>query len=205
MGKLYQQVGQYLYGMFDGEVIVEIGSDRWEGSSAYFADLANTHGMRLITVDLDAEAGVRLRRTIAPQHVPGVEFVQADGVTWSKQYSGPTIRALYLDNFDWDWNTNRPSDMIQQQQQWYSAQGLVMNNLNSQAVHLAQMMNLMPHMSKSGEICVDDTYEYNGVYIGKGGAVVPYLMSQGFHMLAARDYGVILGCGYHGNVVQYSI
>jgi hypothetical protein len=35
MGKLYQQVGRHLSGTFIGEVIVEIGSDRWEGSVPY--------------------------------------------------------------------------------------------------------------------------------------------------------------------------
>jgi hypothetical protein len=48
---------------------------------------------------------------------------------------------------------------------------------------------------------VDDTYEYNGVFIGKGGAVVPYLLGQGFGMLAAKDYGVILGRGYRNIIV----
>ena len=193
MGKLYQRVGQHLLGTFDGEVIVEIGSDRWEGSSAYFADLANTHRMRLITVDLDPGAGIRLRKTIAPEHVPLVEFVQAEGIAWSKQYCGPAIKALYLDNFDWDWSTNRQSEMIEQQREWYSSQGITMSNLNSQTSHITQMVNLLPHMSNSCVICVDDTYEYNGVYIGKGGAVVPYLLGQGFDLIEASDYGVILG------------
>jgi hypothetical protein len=201
MGKLYQQVGQHLSGIFDSEVIVEIGSDRWEGSSAYFADLANTHGMRLVTVDLDPSAGIRLRKTIAPEHVHLVEFIQAEGIAWSKQYSGPAIKTLYLDNFDWDWSTNRPSEMIEQQRQWYSSQGITMSNLNSQTSHVTQMVNLLPHMSDQCVICVDDTYEYNGVFIGKGGAVVPYLLGQGFGIIAARDYGVILGRGYQNYIV----
>ena len=193
MGKLYQQVGRHLSGTFSGEVIVEIGSDRWEGSSAYFADLANTHDMRFITVDLDPGAGVRLRKTIAYEHVQLVEFVQAEGTAWSKQYLGPAIKALYLDNFDWDWSTNRQSEMIEQQREWYSSQGITMSNLNSQTSHITQMVNLLPHMSAQCVVCVDDTYEYNGVFIGKGGAVVPYLLGQGFDLVEASDYGVILG------------
>jgi len=161
MGKLYQQVGRHLSGTFNGEVIVEIGSDRWEGSSAYFADLANTHSMQFITVDLDPGAGIRLRKTVAPEHVPLVEFVLAEGTAWSKQYSGPAIKALYLDNFDWDWSTNRQSEMIEQQREWYSSQGITMSNLNSQTSHITQMVNLLPHMSAQCVVCVDDTYEYN--------------------------------------------
>ena len=180
-------------GTFSGEVIVEIGSDRWEGSSAYFADLANTHDMKFITVDLDPGAELRLRRTVQPEHTHLVEFVQGEGTTWTKQYQGPSIKVLYLDNFDWDWQTNRNQSMIQEQISWYKDQGIVMNNINCQTAHITQMVNLLPHMSDRCIVCIDDTYEYNGVFIGKGGAVLPYLLGQHFEIIAARDYGVILG------------
>jgi hypothetical protein len=201
MGKLYQQVGRHLSGIFPGEVIVEIGSDRWEGSSAYFADLANTHNMQFISVDLDEDARHRLRKTISPDHSELTEFVQAEGTQWTAKYQGSKIRALYLDNFDWDWRTDRQQQMIQTQVQWYQQQGLVMNNINSQTAHVTQMVNLLPHMTDRCVVCVDDTYEYNGVFIGKGGAVVPYLLGQGFGILAAENYGVILGRGYRNYIV----
>ena len=201
MGKLYQQVGKHLLGSFTREVIVEIGSDRWEGSRAYFADLANTHHMRLVTVDLDPGAELRLRKTVLPDHVHLVEFVQAEGTSWTKQYQGPAIKVLYLDNFDWDWQTNRNQSMIQQQVAWYKSQGIVMNNMNCQTAHVTQMVNLLPHMSDQCLVCVDDTYEYNGVFIGKGGAVLPYLLGQGFGIVEAKDYGVILGRGYQNYIV----
>ena len=201
MGKLYQQVGQHLLGKFPGEVIVEIGSDRWEGSSAYFADLANTHDMKFISVDLDETARQRLKKTIPIEHSHLVEFVQAEGTAWTQSYQDSKIRVLYLDNFDWDWRTDRKQAMIQDQIQWYQSRGIVMNNINSQTAHITQMVNLLPHLSQRCVVCVDDTYEYNGVFIGKGGAVVPYLLGQGFAILAAEDYGVILGRGYKNYIV----
>jgi len=201
LGKLYQDVGQHLLGQFPDEVIVEIGSDRWEGSSAYFADLADTHDMKFVSVDLDEDARRRIQRTIDPSHVEITEFVHADGTAWSAGYQGPQIKVLYLDNFDWDWRTDRQQSMIQDQVRWYADRGIVMNNINSQTAHVTQMVNLLPHMSARCLVCVDDTYEYNGVFIGKGGAVVPYLLGQGFGMLAARNYGVILGRGYRNNIV----
>ena len=91
--------------------------------------------------------------------------------------------------------------MIQDQVQWYQQRGLLMNNVNSQTAHITQMVNLLPHMASRCVVCVDDTYEYNGVFIGKGGAVVPYLLGQGFNILAAQDYGVILGRGYRNYIV----
>jgi len=201
MGNLYQQVGQHLLGSFPNDVIVEIGSDRWEGSSAYFADLANTHNMQFISVDLDEDARHRLRRTILPEHNELTKFVQAEGTQWTANYQGSKIRVLYLDNFDWDWRTDRQQQMIQNQVQWYQQQGLIMNNINSQTAHVTQMVNLLPHMTDRCVVCVDDTYEYNGVFIGKGGAVVPYLLGQGFGILTAENYGVILGRGYRNYIV----
>ena len=201
MGKLYQEIGRHLLGQFPDEIIVEIGSDRWEGSSAYFADLADTHDMKFVSVDLDGDARRRIQKTINPEHAGITEFVHAEGTAWSAGYQGPQIKVLYLDNFDWDWRTDRQQSMIQDQVRWYADQGIVMNNINSQSAHITQMVNLLPHMSARCLVCVDDTYEYNGVFIGKGGAVVPYLLGQGFGMLAARDYGVILGRGYRNNIV----
>jgi cephalosporin hydroxylase len=193
MGKLYQQVGRHLSGTFNGEVIVEIGSDRFEGSSYYFADLANQCGMKFITVDLDAGAVGRARREIPAEWLPNCEFVCAEAVQWTKNTTHKNIKVLYLDNFDWDWSTNRQSEMIEQQRQWYNTRGITMSNLASQTSHITQMVNLLPHMSAQCVVCVDDTYEYNGVFIGKGGAVVPYLLGQGFDLVEASDYGVILG------------
>jgi cephalosporin hydroxylase len=201
MGKLYQQVGQHLSGTFNGEVIVEIGSDRFEGSSYYFADLANQYGMKFVTVDLDAGAVGRARREIPAEWLSNCEFVCAEAVEWTRNTTLKNIKVLYLDNFDWDWSTNRHSEMIEQQRQWYSSRGIAMSNLDSQTSHITQMVNLLPHMSDQCVICVDDTYEYNGVFIGKGGAVVPYLLGQGFGLLQTGDYGVILGRGYRNYIV----
>lgn len=203
MGKLYQETGQHLQGSCSGEVVLEIGSDRFEGSSYYFADLAVQHDMDFITVDLDAGALDRARRNIPAENLSCCEFVCAEAQSWTSAFGSRNkkIKVLYLDNFDWDWSTNQHTEMIEQQKRQYAGYGIVMNNLNCQTAHLAQMVNLLPSMSSTCLVCVDDTYEYNGIFIGKGGAVVPYLLSQGFGMLAAREYGVILGRGYKNIIV----
>lgn len=199
MGSLFQEVGQYLLGEFDNnEVIVELGSDRWEGSTAYFADLANTHNTRMITVDLDPEAYHRVIKTVNKDHLNRLEFVCADASEWCRRFNqySKQIKVLYLDNFDWDWEVDKPSDSIRQQRAWYRKMGIDMNNINCQQNHLIQMINLLPSMSLKSIVCIDDTYEHNGVYIGKGGAVVPYLTIYGYQILKSSDYGVILGRQY---------
>ncbi len=204
MGSLFREVGRYLHGSFKPhEIIVEIGSDRWEGSTAYFADLANTHHTRMITVDLDPEAYHRVIKTVNKDHLERLEFVCADANDWCQSFDqrARQIKVLYLDNFDWDWEPSLPSEDIQKQQAWYRKMGLEMTNLNCQASHLDQMITLMPYMSQRSVVCIDDTYLYNGVYIGKGGAVVPYLMTQGYQILQSGEYGVILGRGIRNNIV----
>lgn len=204
MGSLFREVGRYLNGAFEPhEVIVEIGSDRWEGSTAYFADLANTHATRIITVDLDPGAYPRIVKTVNKDHLERLEFVCADARDWCQRFDQKSreIKVLYLDNFDWDWEPDQPTEDIRKQQAWYRKMGLEMTNLNCQISHLDQMVSLMPCMSLRSVVCIDDTYKYHDVYIGKGGAVVPYLMTQGYQILQSGEYGVILGRGYKNYTV----
>ncbi len=199
MGKLFQQVGKYCQGDFENtEVIVELGSDRYEGSTAYFADLAMAHHSRLITVDVDSDAYPRILKTVTPEQLHKLEFCCAEAVTWTQKFSTKqkTIKLLYLDNFDWDWEVAKPNDMIIKQRKWYKDLGMTMNNITCQTSHLHQMINLMPFMAKQSIVCIDDTYIYNDVYIGKGGAVVPYLLVHGYSILESKDDGVILGRDY---------
>lgn len=204
MGHLYKEVGSHLTGsLLDNEVMMEIGSDRFEGSTFYFADLAKTHQGKFVTVDIDPEARRRIIKSVPNELLTTTEIVCADADQWTASFGtrNQRIKTLYLDNFDWDWSTNKTNEMIAQQKHWYADFGIRMTNLNCQTSHLKQMINLMPYMSDKSIVCVDDTYEYNGVYIGKGGAVVPYLMAHGYGILESRDYGVILGRGYKNIIV----
>jgi hypothetical protein len=198
MGKLYQNVDRYLDSFTSNELIVEIGSDRWEGSSAYFAQLAKDNNTKLYTCDLDPECESRLRRHIPVELHNYYTFYNEDGTHFAERVNDwcthSSIKVLYLDNYDWDWDVNEDSSMIAQQRTWYALKGIEMNNLDCQVQHLHQMLYLMPYMSDRAVVCVDDTYEYNGVFIGKGGAVVPYLLAIGYTILEKEDNGVILGC-----------
>jgi len=197
MGKLYQDVHNYVSTFGPEEIIVEIGSDRWEGSSAYFAQMAKDNSTKLYTCDLDAECESRLRRHIPVELHPYYEFYNENGTYFAAQMmsrlSKQYIKVLYLDNYDWDWNIEIENSMIAKQRTWYTLQGIEMNNLDCQTQHLNQMLHLMPLMSRDAVVCLDDTYRHNGVFIGKGGAVVPYLLAIGYTILEERDFGVILG------------
>ena len=200
MGTCYKKVKNYIQGNFPGELVLEIGSDRWEGSSQYFAELAHNLGCKFITVDLDPQAVERAKENAA-EFSQDAEFINAEAVKWCKEelpaYNAK-VKVLYLDNFDWDWDVNiTDHEMIEPQRAWYKTQGITMSNQNCQVSHFMQMQTILPYMSDECIICIDDTYLYNDVFIGKGGPIVPYLLCNGFDLLLYDKIdsgtGVILG------------
>ena len=65
----------------------------------------------------------------------------------------------------------------------------------SQAAHVAQAVLVEPKMTKKSLIIIDDTWfeRHWDIYFGKGGAAVPYLVSQGYTVLYTEQYGTVLG------------
>ena len=60
MGNCYKHVDEYVTSCTG--MVLEIGSDRYEGSSAYFAQLASLYDKDFVTVDLDENMPRRLKR-----------------------------------------------------------------------------------------------------------------------------------------------
>jgi hypothetical protein len=199
MGQIFKAAEQYLdqlsYGQF-----VEIGTSRNgdDGSTKSLAEWAGRSNSDLITVDVDPINCDFVRA----MNLSGVEIVNAKGEDYLNQriFGMRPIKFLYLDNFDWDWHPDKPEDFIRDQQERYTELGLVMNNVNSQSTHLKQMILALPHMAERCLVVCDDTW-YNkwwGHYSGKSGAVVPFLISNGFDVLYTEEqpvYGTILGRG----------
>ena len=122
MGSCYKQVHNYISTGFNG-IVLEIGSDRYEGSSAYFAEIAEQLGTQFITLDLDENMPRRLAQCIPAHLKPITEFIHCDGTEWTKTCKHQ-ISVLYLDNFDWDWEVGalypplrgqNPGDQIRRQ------------------------------------------------------------------------------------------
>lgn len=191
MGTIFRKLEQVLCAPESGSVFVEIGSDRYEGSTAELDRLAKIYGLRLISVDIVADSQQRLS-----QQLTNTEFVIDVGSAWALSYSGPGISCLYLDNFDYIWDIN--SDPIshvptRQQMQQYAERGQVMTNQNCQAEHMKQMLALYPYLSPNAVVMFDDTYKINDCWIGKCGPAVVFLLAQGWQIVAdSLDCGVIL-------------
>lgn len=198
MGMTFKKAEQWLPTVESGSVFVEIGSDRYEGSTTHFAELARQNASVLHTVDLLNEPQSRVNREGI---VPDIVWHQAEGVEWSRTIYptiGQKIACLYLDNFDYDWNVTQTNPDIEKQKKEYMEKwGIVMNNQNCQVAHLSQMMALYPYMAEKSLVVCDDTYLSNDCWIGKCGAVVVFLQAHGYRIVDTENvggysYGVIL-------------
>jgi len=173
-------------------VFVEIGSDRFEGSTTTLANLAREHGTKLISVDLSAEAKNRLQNKL-----DNVEFVVQSGSAWAQEFSTSCtdIALVYLDNFDYIYDIREITtrDITKKQIAEYADQGIEMNNVNCQLEHMKQLLALQVLFHENTIVMFDDTYQFNDCWIGKCGPCVVYLLSQGYEVLEwTTDCGMIM-------------
>lgn len=189
--KIFNSLDKYMpataHGMF-----VEIGSDRYEGSTNILATLAKKYETKLISVDVSSEAQDRLQHEF-----DNVEFIIESGSKWAAEYAklDTNIAVLYLDNFDYLYNINsvNTDPKIKQQIASYADRNIEMNNVNCQIEHMTQLINLMSTFTPDTLIIFDDTYQLNGCWVGKCGPCVVYLLCLGYEVLEwTTDCGMIM-------------
>lgn len=220
MGTYYKNVEPYL-NRIDSGVWVELGVDRGEGSTSWFADLAKQHGVDFYGVDMDPDQIQRANKNLAsktavvnedgsmtvkvgpvPDHVHlvtnrGELFLQE----FRHQNPDKKVSLAYLDNFDWDYWLGRQEETFVAgvKQNYVEKMGVEMNNINSQLTHLLQAMHLLPMLTANAIVICDDTWAMpeEGIFSGKCSAAIPYLLLHGFRILHNQGYrqnsGVILG------------
>lgn len=198
MGKIFQHVEEWLPMVPADSVFVEIGSERGEGSTVFFAKLAERHGTVLHTVDIDRVARYREyleNKGVNPDSI--IWHTGEPGSTWCKQ-SWPSINKpislLYLDNFDWIYDLRDVNNHIHRQIENYrTLYSIEMTNENCQDEHFSQLLLLEEWLHPDGIVVLDDTYLQNGVWTGKSGPVVVYLKQRGYQVVkTTTDCGVVL-------------
>jgi len=189
MGSIYKHAINYLPVAKEKNILVEIGSDRYEGSTEFLANLAKSRDQVLHSIDIDQSASQRIRhQNIVWHHQSGREWCETVLLDLDSK-----IDLLYLDNFDYDWDISKSSDMISLQKKVYLEKFKIeMNNKNCQIEHMSQAVGCLPYMDDAGVIMCDDTYLWNDCWVGKCGPVVVWLQSQGWILREMFDYGVIL-------------
>lgn len=220
MGTYYKNVEQWL-DKIDPGVWVELGVDRGEGSTQWFASRACERNAEFIGVDMDPDqiqrANDSLRSKTAsvnadgtmtvslgdlPSHVTlvadrGEAFLERFG----QEHPGKRISLAYLDNFDWDyWLGQQEEEFVAGVKQKYLDKlGAEMNNINSQLTHLLQAFRLTQLLTENSVVICDDTWYMprEGIFSGKCSAAIPYLLLHRFKILHNEGYrqnsGVILG------------
>ena len=205
MGQVFRRAEQYL-DQFDPESIgqfVEIGTSRNgdDGSTRTIAEWAARFDKALVTVDMD----INNCNYVVEQNIPNVEVICQLGEEYLKHFPKHIayISLLYLDNFAPNGRpvVGVPGNAILEQKYTYQVLGMPeMNNVNSQRAHLHQAELALSALGDKCLVICDDTWynKYWGHYTGKSGAVVPYLLNQGFEVLYTEEapvYGTILGRG----------
>jgi hypothetical protein len=186
MGDIFKRATEYT-NFSPNDIILEIGSDRYEGSTEYFASL----GQEFHTVDILTNAKSRLH------NINNINFHIGSGSEWCAlelPKLDKKIGLVYLDNFDYIWDVTSIQPHIEEQKQQYANLGIIMDNTNCQIEHLRQTMLIYPYLTNNAVVIYDDTYTYNGCWIGKGGPSVTWLLAQGFRIreLNKQLPGVIL-------------
>lgn len=184
MGQPYIYAENFVKQQSDA-VFVEIGSERGEGSTLFLANLAKNKNTVLHTVDI-------VEQTI--NHPALIKHV-AHGSKWAQEIFprlNQKISCLYLDNFDWIWDTNNKPDWIHKQIEEYRAMGLSMNNLNCQQEHYGQLLALEPFFAEHCVIIFDDTIIENGTWTGKNAPGMFYLQHRNFKIQQVVTGGAVL-------------
>lgn len=173
--------------------IVEIGSERGEGSTRYFVDFARRYGISFYTVDFDPVQYENAKRMcesgdsdtdsveIKAFCMKGEDFLADVFPSMNK-----SIMFLYLDNFDFIYD--HLVGLVDDQISTYKNLGVTMNNKNSKLVHLKQTQLAEPFIHHHGVVLCDDTFKRGDEWDGKCSLAVPYLLSRGWHIIET-DHG----------------
>ena len=180
--------------VIDGD-IVEIGSERGDGSTKHLKNVAKKHSLNFYTVDYEQEAYELVRDELEM----GENAFQMTGEHFLKNIypklkgdfkikSGAStstgrISFAYLDNFDYAFPelVVVGKDFLDNQKKTYEDYGIEYNNENSKKAHLEQSKLIHKYASNVCFILFDDTYlEVDGSYGGKGATAISWLEKNGW-------------------------
>lgn len=173
--------------------IVEIGSENGEGSSEFFAKYAKKNNISFYTIDFDKNNYNKAKLIcekfndsnnkeceIQAYHMKGEYFLE--NIFPNKKKN---IIFLYLDNFDFIFDTIVGKKWVQTVIDNYKKKGELLNNENSITTHYEQMLLAYNYFNDYSFILCDDTFKRKNSdnWDGKCAKVVPYLQKRNWIML----------------------
>jgi len=195
MGAHYRKIEQHL-GLIDDGDWLEIGVDRGEGSTKFFAEQAGERGVDFVGVDIDPDqiALATKNCSIDGALSPHINLVTSKGEDYLASQHGTDRKfsLVYLDNFDWDYWLDVPDEgfVPAQRAKYPGLLNVPMMNINSELTHLVQAINMMSLLTPNCVVVCDDTWvePRDGIFIGKCAAALPFLLTQGFKVEETYGY-----------------
>jgi hypothetical protein len=174
--------------------VLEIGMDRGEGSSLALITLAQKRKVKYVGVDIIENTQWLQWQG---QELDECEFHVCTGESFAES-TEDTFGIVYLDNFDWDyWATEYNARMglrlpgncmegLKEQYEEHYPDLKDFSNEQSQIAHLTQIKLL--NLDDNCVVICDDTWFdiLEGQWMGKCGAVVTYLQTEGFEVVCKR-------------------
>ena len=167
---------------YKGGIVLEIGMERGEGSTAFFNDFCKKNNLEFYSVDFDPNSRLSIQNLdwVKPVTMTGEEFL----LNHFKE--NKKIFFAYLDNFDYIFEHIRGHQQIREQQSRYKEFNLDMddNNLSSHKAHLSQTVLINENFAaESCFFLFDDTWKANETWFGKGALAVPYLILKDYKII----------------------
>ena len=152
----------------DPGAVVEVGSERGEGSTAWLDAWARSHRCRFYSADIDPDTHERARAiTDGARLCPGATLIRRLAL----------VSVAYLDGFDW--TPDDPHFPIDGYIARYAELGYQLTNHNAQAAMLDEAYEVVARASPNCLVICDDTWRTGSGWDGKGGRAVPYLLGYG--------------------------
>ncbi len=157
--------------------IVEIGSERTEGSTTFLYNFAKSKGLPFYTVDFNKDQYINALKITNGQgayNMAGEEFLGNIFPLLNQK-----ISFLYLDNFDLVTHDGRDWT---QRKSLYRSYGFEMNNTNSKIAHMTQAILSEKYSNSKCHILFDDTWidSFSKQFEGKGAWAINPLIYAGF-------------------------
>lgn len=163
----------------DAGAIVEIGSERTEGSTTFLAKFAKSTNRPFYTVDFNKEQylnALKITKGQGAYNMSGEEFLGNIFPLLNQK-----IAFAYLDNFDLITHDGRDWT---QRKGLYKSYGFEMNNTNSKIAHMTQAILVEKYSADTCHILFDDTWidEDTKDFEGKGAWAIRPLNNSKFQI-----------------------
>lgn len=178
--KAYSLIDKYKNDILDG-VVIEIGSERNEGSTTYLNNFCTNNSLKFYTIDFDTDQYIKSNKITNGKayNMTGEHFFEHIFPAYNEK-----ISFAYLDNYDLITHDGRNWE---QRKSLYKKHGLKMSihNNESKISHLKQAMYVDKFSSNKCYILIDDTWidEKSNIITGKGAYAASYLIESNFTLL----------------------